>query len=71
MRCVGKTRKGRQCRWPSDRLVGGLGVCEYHVTYARRLWDEVQDRLPADVRLAAERDTRERNFLNQERDNKC
>ena len=71
MRCVAKTMKGRQCRWPSDRLVGGLGVCEYHITYARHLWDEIRDRLPAEIRLAAETDVRERNLLNRERGDKC
>ena len=61
MRCTMTRRDGRPCTMPYDRLVGGIAACKYHIGAATRLWHDVQDHLPENVRLAAERDTRIRN----------
>lgn len=36
MRCVGITKKAKQCHWPAEIVVCGLGVCQYHVAWAQR-----------------------------------
>jgi len=41
MRCTGTTKAGKRCRWPADRVAGGLGVCQYHVRQAWSLFDHV------------------------------
>lgn len=41
MRCTGITKKGKQCRWPATKIAGGLGVCEFHVNQAWRLFHKV------------------------------
>ena len=62
MNCVFIRRDGQRCTCRKNlRLIGGVSACEFHYRVAARLWADVRDTLPADVRLAAERDTRERN----------
>ena len=68
MICVATTLAGKPCRGRGERMVGGLMVCKYHIGWASRLWVDVRDRLPADVRIAAERDTCERNILRLRQD---
>lgn len=59
MRCTMTTRKGTRCHWPAQVSIGGTAVCEWHVHAAEDQWLAVRDKLPDDVRAAAERDDRQ------------
>ena len=61
-KCVATTKKGKKCWAMAELMVGGLAVCHYHIGYASRLWKEVKNSLPSDIRESAERDTREVNI---------
>lgn len=43
-RCTGKTKKGKQCRFPAHTIAGGLAVCPYHINQAVKLFREVSTR---------------------------
>jgi hypothetical protein len=65
MRCVFKTVKGKQCRWPSSGLVGGVACCDFHAPRAARDWEALlaNPRVPRAVIEAAARDTAQINSL--------
>lgn len=56
-RCEGTTRKGAKCRLPASEIVGGIASCPYHINQILRLFRDVQDRLPDDIKNAAIRDS--------------
>lgn len=56
-RCQGITKKGTQCRLPASDIVAGIASCPYHIKQHLRLFDEVKNRIPDDIKYRALKDS--------------
>ena len=56
-RCQGHTKKGTQCRLPASDIVCGIASCPYHINQHKKLFHEVKDRIPQDIKTIALKDS--------------